>query len=340
MRRVLVIGAGSIGERHIRCMLATGRARVSVCELRAPVREAVTQRYGLEKAFASFDEALAEKWDAAVVATPAPLHVPIALRLAEVGTHLLIEKPLSTSLEGVADLVKRVEDSGLTAAVGYVLRAHPSLAAMRAAVAGGQFGRPLALVVVAGQDFAGYRPAYRDIYYADRRQGGGAIQDAITHYFDAGAWLLGPMERVAVDAAHMSLEGVEVEDTVHAIARHAGVPASYAMNQYQAPDELSITVVCEEGTARFEYHERRWRWKHPPDGPGGKQAWHDEPVEIAGRDDWFIRQEQAFLDACEGRSPPLCSLREGIETLRANLAALASADQGGAWQTIDHGNGS
>ena len=51
---------------------------------------------------------------------------------------------------------------------------------------------------------------------------------------------------------HQVLDGVEVEDTVHLLARHGDVLASYCMNQYQAPNETSITVVCERGTAQFQ----------------------------------------------------------------------------------------
>lgn len=332
--RVLVIGVGSIGERHLRCMAATGRAEVGLCELNDALRGAIAARYGVPGAYATLDAALAEPWDAAVIATPAPTHVPIAARLAERGIKLLIEKPLSTSLAGVDALCEQIERQGQMAAVGYVLRADRSLTAMRAALQAGRFGRPAQLVLSAGQHFPTYRPAYREIYYTDRAQGGGAIQDAMTHYFNAGEWLLGPITRIAVDAAHQVLEGVAVEDTVHALARHGDVLACYAMNQYQAPNELTLTVVCTGGTARWELHAQRWRWKDQADGPAGPAPWHDEPQAPEERDAWFIRQENAFLDACEGRAAPLCTLAEARQTLRVNMSALASADNGGAWQVV------
>ena len=51
------------------------------------------------------------------------------------------------------------------------------------------------------------------------------------------------VERVVADAAHQVLEGVTVEDTVHLLARHGSVMASYSLNQHQAPNEITITVV-------------------------------------------------------------------------------------------------
>jgi len=51
------------------------------------------------------------------------------------------------------------------------------------------------------------------------------------------------------------------------------------------------------------------------------------------RDAAFVAQANAFLDAIEGQSPPLCTLPEGLQTLRCNLAVLASVEQG-TWQTV------
>jgi predicted dehydrogenase len=274
----------------------------------------------LAGSFASLDDALSQRFEAAVVATPAPSHVPLATRLAEAGLHLLIEKPLSTGLDGVDRLLETVRDRGVTAAVAYVYRAHPALAAMRRAIAEGRFGQPLQLVVVAGQHFPKYRPAYRETYFADRGAGGGAIQDALTHVLNAGEWIVGPVTRVSFDAAHCALADVEVEDTVQGIARHGTVLATYVFNLHQAPFELSITVVCERGTARFEYHRQLWRWMTEPGG-----EWTSEDTQPLERDTLFTTQANAFLDALGGASP-LCPLDEGVATLRTNLAVLRSAE--------------
>lgn len=331
---VLVIGAGSIGERHLRCFLATGRARASFVEVNPALRATIAERYPGARAFESLDAALAGgDFDCSVVATPAPLHVPQASRLVERGAHVLIEKPLSVSLDGVDALASAAEKQRVVAAVAYVLRAQPALAAMRDAIRGGQFGRPLQLSAVAGQDFAFYRPAYAQTYYAKRASGGGAVQDALTHVINAGQWLLGaPVARVVADAAHLSIPGVDVEDTAHVLARHggasdsgAGVLASYSLNQHQAPNETTITVACERGTVRLDLHKSRWRSATKPGEP-----WTDHPTPPLDRDGPFVRQASAFLDAVEGKSPPLCTLAEGAATLRANLAILRSID-GGAW---------
>lgn len=325
---LLVIGVGSIGERHVRCFLATGRCRISIVEINPALRQSIAERYDVT-AYPSLEEALVANPSAAVVAVPAHLHLPIARQLAEAGMHLLIEKPLSTGLMGLRELRELIARQQLVCVVAYVYRSHPILTAMREAIASGKFGRPLELVAVCGQHFPTYRPAYREIYYKDRATGGGAIQDALTHIVNAGQWLVGPITRLVADAEHQLLPGVEVEDTVHVLARHGHVQASYALNQHQAPNEVTITVVCERGTIRFEGHENRWRWLTTPG-----ESWQDERFPPLERDTVFIAQANLFLDAIEGKRPVTCSLDEGEATLRANLAALASCERG-QWITLD-----
>jgi len=320
----LIVGVGSIGERHLRCFQATGRATAALVETDPQRRAAVCQQHGVP-GYESIEAALdagalgSSPINLAVVATPAHLHIEQATRLASRSIHVLIEKPLSTQLDDIDRLADVATKHKVVVAVAYVYRCFPALAAMRQAICSGRFGRPVELVAVGGQHFPTYRPSYRQTYYAARATGGGAIQDALTHVLNLGEWLVGPIDRLVADAAHQVLRGLEVEDTVHLLARHDDVPASYSLNQHQAPNENTVTVVCERGTVRWESHQNRWRWTTSPD-----EAWHDEPHEPPPRDAAFIAQAQAFMDAVEGRAAPPCSLTEGLQTLRVNLAALAS----------------
>jgi predicted dehydrogenase len=327
-QRLLIVGLGSIGERHLRCAQRLGCMKVIACETNPVLRNAIAERYGINEIYESLAAAMTEHLTAAVICVPAPLHVPMATQLASAGVHLLIEKPLATSLDDVDALTRTVEAKNVVAAVAYVLRANPILARMREAIRSGRFGKPVQLVCVTGQHFPFYRPAYRDTYYRDRATGGGAVQDALTHMINAGEWLIGPVDRVLADAAHQVLPGVEVEDTVHVIARQQGIPASYSLNQHQAPDETTLTVVCQQGTVRCEMHKNRWRWMTEPGS-----TWHDEPGPAQERDDLFVSQLAAFFAAVEERQSPLCTLQEGIQSLQVNLAILRSLEST-AWMSI------
>lgn len=324
MHNILIVGVGSIGERHTRCFLATQRAGVGIVEINPTLRQTIADRYAIKRAYADLDSAVASgEFNAALVATPANSHIPIATKLVEAGLHVLIEKPLATNFDGIDKLREAIARKKAIVGVAYVYRAFKALASMREAINSGRFGKPVEVIIVAGQHFPTFRPAYKDIYYKNRKTGGGAIQDALTHLVNAAEWLVGPIDRLACDADHQVLEGVTVEDTVHVMTRHGRVMGSFQLNQHQAHNEISITVICERGSLRFETHNNRWLWC-----ANSADTWHPEEFGKLERDTVFIAQANAFLDALEGKTPVACTLDEGEQTLRVNLAALASADRG------------
>ena len=84
MHRILIIGVGSIGERHLRTFKATNRAELCLCETGEQLRRTVADRYGVTRVFANLDEALGDRcFDAAVVCVPSHLHIPMARQLVD-----------------------------------------------------------------------------------------------------------------------------------------------------------------------------------------------------------------------------------------------------------------
>lgn len=326
--RVLVVGVGSIGERHLRCFGRTKRAELSICEINDALRDQIRDRYAVANSFRALPDALEHPVDAAVICTPAHLHMAMAQELGAAGCHLLVEKPLATNLDQVELLSDLIRDRGLVVAVAYVNRVHPVLIEMHAAIREGRIGRILQVVATSGQHFPYYRPAYRETYYTSRDTGGGAIQDALTHLLNLGEWFGGPITDVAADAAHLQLPGVDVEDTVHVMARHGDILASYSLNQHQTANETTVTVVGSSGTAQYLAHQNRWQLTTAPE-----EAWQQFHGPLLERDDLFERQAEMFLDAVEFGRPVACDLSDGAQTLRANLAVLAAAD-GRCWQTL------
>lgn len=321
--RILIVGCGSIGERHLRCFQRTGRAELAACDLNESLLAAVCQRYQVP-GFRGLAAALStEPYDGIVICAPAHTHVALAVQALEQGAGVLIEKPLSTRIDEVQGLRVAMAAAGKYAAVAYVYHFIPGVVAMRQFLRAGSLGRPLQVSVVAGQHFPTYRPAYREIYYTRHETGGGAIQDALTHVANAVEWLVGPTSQLFCAAAHQALEGVEVEDTVCVTARNDDVLVGYTLNQFQAPNEVTIQVHCENGSVRFEGHEQRWSVFHRSEA-----SWTHHAAPIADRDDLFVAQAQAFLDGLEGRPTALCTIQEAAQTLKFNLAALESARTG------------
>jgi predicted dehydrogenase len=322
--KVLIVGCGSIGERHLRCFVKTERCAVTACDSNEASLQRVAAAYGVP-ARRDWETALRDgRHSAVVVCTPAPLHVPIALAALQAGHHVLIEKPLSHTLAGVQELLHARDASGRQAAVAYVLHVSPLLAQARACAIDPACGPVLQATVFAGQPFHLLRPAYATTYYARRETGGGAVQDALTHSANWIESVLGPTESVLCDCAHQALPGVTVEDTVHIAARHAsGALTSYACNQFQHPNENALQLNSAHASVRVEVHHQRWGVFR-----AGDSAWQWHDVRVADRDALFLGQANAFLDQIEGLPPRLCTLEAAEQSLRFNLAALAAAESG------------
>jgi predicted dehydrogenase len=320
-KHVLVIGGGSIGERHVRCFLRSGRAKVSLCEVRDDVRDRLSNSYELQAAYNSLEAALGSEFDAAVICTPAHLHVPMAIQLGKRGICLLIEKPLSISCAGIDELLA-VRDSGhLVVAVAYVLRHHPAMKALKLLIESCEFGRPVELIAQSGQHFPLYRPGYLETYYTQHQTGGGAIQDALTHMMNAVEWLVGPVTQLVADAEHCVLDGVTVEDTVHVLTRHNSILGCLSLNQHQMPRESHFSVICDGGALRADLETNQVLVSRQPGCP-----WEVVSEFQLERDELFVEQADAFLDAVDGKTERVCSLEDGIQTLKANLATLRSVE--------------
>jgi predicted dehydrogenase len=325
MHSTLIIGCGSIGERHLRCFQKTGRCSVAACDTNPTLLATIKERYGVE-VFASLDAALAEaQFDSVVICTPAHLHLPIAIKLLNLRLHVFIEKPLAIDTALVPQVREAIAQAQRYVAVAYVYHLMPWVANAREFLKQGELGKVLHVSSMSGQHFPTFRPAYRDIYYTRHELGGGAIQDALTHLVNAVEWLIGPCTRVYCDAAHQALEGVTVEDTVNVTARHGQVLVSFAMTQFQTPNENTLLIHCENGSVKIETNHQRWGVMRRGDADW---TWHQTPPQE--RDDMFIAQANAFLDGVEGRDTPLCTFEEAVQTLKFNQAALRSAATGAA----------
>jgi predicted dehydrogenase len=327
MNKILIIGLGSIGERHLRCFQKTGRTVVTGCDANAQLLATIAQTYEVVTA-TDWRQALdQDRFDAAVVCTPAHLHVPMAVELLQRGLHVLIEKPLSQSLAGVTELISTHQRSGRQVAVAYVLHVYPILSAVREFLQSNILGPVLHATCTSGQYFPGGRPShtvhYSKTYYRDRKTGGGAIQDALTHTANWFESVLGPTDSVMCDCAHQALPEVTVEDTVNLSARHGNTLVNYTLNQFQAPNEATLQFNTATGSVKVELHNRRWGVLKL-----GEKDWNWTEVPALDRDAPFVEQASRFLDLMEGQPSRLCSLEAATQTLRFNLAALASAECG------------
>jgi predicted dehydrogenase len=317
--RILIVGCGSQGERHLRCFLQTGRVEAAACDHESRLVERACSTYGVV-GYNEWQTAFSvHRPDGVVVSTPTPQHIPIATFALRHGAGVLMERPLSITLDDLPALHQALAGSRAVAAVAYVYRFLPGLSQMRDFLRAGTFGRPLQVSVSAGQHLPTLRPANQQAHDA-HYETAGATLDLLADLADAVQWLVGPATRLFCEAVGQAPAGSGAEDALCVAARHGDLLASYTLNRFQTPDELTIQVHCEAGSLRFENHRQRWSL-FPPGG----DAWQHHSAPVNNGDDLFVAQADAFLDCLEKKETPLCTIADAERVLKFNLAALRSA---------------
>src|SRR6185503_8448856 len=122
--KFLIAGLGSIGRRHFRNLIALGEKDIILLRTRrATLPDDELAGFPVET---DIQQALkTRKPDAVIVANPPSMHLDIAIPAAEAGCHILLEKPVSNSLERLNTLQQAAQKSGSRTLVGFQFRYHP-----------------------------------------------------------------------------------------------------------------------------------------------------------------------------------------------------------------------
>jgi predicted dehydrogenase len=332
MHRVLIVGGGSIGERHLRSFLKTGRAEVSVCDNRTERIEQLAAAYPIKATYQDFDTIDYSNFTAAVVCVPANYHVPWSQRLADADLHVFCEKPLSVNVDGVDALERTAQQKKLTVGVAHVRRAMELSRVTKAELDGAKIGQALSLVWYCGYDHRVARPDYLNTYAVRRDMGAGAILDISSHMVNAAQYFIGPVKSVMASFDHLQIEGTDAEDTLSLLLRFQNSPviANLHCVMWQAHRCDLASFACVNGSIIADGWEGRvgtlirgtdkWTWV---EGLKGK------PEDSRGQVDApFVAEANNFLDAIEGKAKLLCSLAEARHTIEICMAAFESGRTG------------
>jgi predicted dehydrogenase len=324
-RRFLVIGCGSIGTRHARNLLTIGQTDIVAYDT-SPERR---KRINHELEVVTVDD-LAAGWamspEVAVITTPTNSHLVLALEAARRGCHLLVEKPLSDTLDGIDELAAAVTEAGVVSLVGCNLRFHPGIRALKKLVQENALGKILSAHFEVGQYLPEWRPSvdYRSSYSAQSKLGGGIILDAI-HELDYAMWLLGEVSEVACFAEHISALEIDTEDVASLLLRFAsGALAEVHLDYVQRAYSRTCKLVGERGTARWDYNaphlevyladEGEWKTSRLFD------AWDPNTM--------YLDELRHFVRCLDGEEQPSADVSAGARSLALALAAkLASAER-------------
>lgn len=213
IERVLIVGLGSIGKLH----LQIARELLPHADIRILRHQRTSDiPHNSNGCFFNIEDAVDFKPQIAVIANPAPFHLEIAEALVFVGTHLLIEKPLSSSIDNVSKLLDNCLKQSVTLSTGYNLRFLPSLQKFRELLSEGILGEVLSVRCEVGQYLPSWRPEhdYRIGVSARQELGGGVLLE-LSHELDYLRWIFGEVEWVNARLNKQSNLDINVEDTAH-----------------------------------------------------------------------------------------------------------------------------
>jgi predicted dehydrogenase len=311
--KVALFGCGWIQDFHARAVRARGDSIVAVANHREETARVFAERHGIPRVTTDW-EAVAEdpEVDAAIVATPNVLHAPQTIRLLRNGKHVLVEKPMATSVAEADAMIAASVDGGARLMVAHCWRFRDEVIALRDRIAAGELGE---VVKTRGYGVhAGWGPSgwFTDPDLA----GGGALVDMGVHAIDTARFLLGDpgLGRVCAAVGTRYAEGrYTVDDDGILLIGWSNGTNSVVESGWWQPHLGGLEADTEVyGTAGYA---RIW----PPDEPSEDYEHCTQPM--------YTAQVAEFLDAVSDGRQPRPSGEDGRVVLQVVEAAYASAEE-------------
>jgi len=337
--RFLIAGLGSIGRRHFRNLITLGEKDIVLLRSHlATLSDDELAGYLVET---DIHEALRKhRPNAVVVANPTALHMDIAIPSAEAGCHILLEKPVSNSLERLDTLQQAAQKSGSRILVGFQFRHHPTLNKARELIRSNAIGKLLTVHAHWGEYLPNWHPweDYRQSYAARADLGGGVIL-TLMHPLDYLRVIVGEVDALWSFNGHVSPLEITVEDVAEiGLKFKNGAIGGMHLNYVQRPPVHRLEIVGTKGTLRWDNSDgilRLYQMSMPfgsySDNPPAPVVETFSPPEGFERNQLFVAQTRHFLETVRGEKEPVCSLEDGIRALRMALAAIESQSTSMIW---------
>lgn len=257
--RILIVGCGSIGRRHARNARALG-AEVVLCDINESRMREFGEAIGASGYFTDFEKASASSGvDAAVVATPSNIHVAPAFALLSAGVHVLMEKPLCTSVAEATELRALVKETDLVFMMAHTFRFRAEWKAVKNLLDTNPLGKIFSVESMGGWYLPDWhvREDYRYEYAAQKRLGGGVVLTALSHFFDVIAWFFGDIERIAGARMHLGDLELDVDDSaVCVLLTSLGVAVTLAEDFLSRCPRRLLRINAEYGYLEVDFNRK------------------------------------------------------------------------------------
>ena len=327
--KFLIAGYGSIGRRHMNNLIALGEKDVLL--LRSHKSTLPVSEIAEIPVETTIESALAHHPDAVIIANPTSLHLDVAIPAARAGCAILMEKPISHSMERVQELSQALREGGGGFLTGFQYRFHPGLRQVKQWLMEGRIGRVTTVKSHWGEYMPGWHPweDYR-LSYSARADLGGGVVNTLCHPFDYLRWLFGKVSQLY---AHTSNRGLNlgVEDTADMLLQFEdGLTANVHLDYLQRPAQHDLIII---GTAGSIYWDNTSGIAKYYDT--GKEKWHEvQPPAGFERNHLFMDEMAHFLRVARKEEMPICTLEDGVTALQITEAVHRSAREGGVQELV------
>jgi len=317
---IAVIGLGSIGRRHLGNFHTIGVEGLQAYDASETQRHALATQFPYARITPTLEAAL-DGADGVVVCTPPSSHLEIARLATARGAHLMIEKPLAVSSEGLDDLLRACDARGLRVLTGYNWRYWPPMQFAERLLREGRIGAPRAGRTEYAYHLSTRYPGadYRRFYMADAKQGGGCLLDE-SHAIDYMRWLMGEVIEVSAAVERVSSLEITTDDLADLTVRFAsGAIGNIHMNLFAWNVHSQFELMGEQGVIQWRRFENEIRLFDPK-----ANRWEIYPF-ACQLNDMYVDEAKHFLACIRGEATPACDGWDGLKTMRVIDAALKSS---------------
>jgi len=309
--RIGVVGTGGMGRHHVRLLAELpGADLVGIHDANAEASGALAARHGV-RAVERFEE-LAESVEAMVVAVPTVAHAEITCDLLARGVHILVEKPIASSLEEADRIVEAAETAGRVLAVGHVEFFNPAVQSLL-----GFLGSGLTPGFVEVQRLAAFTPRSLDV---------DVILDLMIHDLQI-LHALDPSPVQEVRATGIAVLSPRIDIANARVALESGCVANLTASRVSSERVRKLRVFGKSSYYSLDYQDQEIKGYRLTDDPSlapqeRLQRLHPEVVQAEP-----LRGElDAFLAACRGETAPIVT---GHHARRALATALSLVEAAG-----------
>ena len=250
---ILIAGCGSIGKRHGRVLRGLGVGDLRGCDPSAEACGQMAKEVSGIRLHESFEEGLAASPDAILICTPPWIHVPMAMQAIRSDCHVLCEKPISDTGEGIDELAVLAAETGKKVMVGLCFRYHDGIVKARRYLGEGRIGRLVSIRALMGEHLPDVRPDFRDLYTSRTT---GAFD--LMHDLDLALWFADlPVRKAHCVFGCFSDIDIEAPDVAEFLIEFDGpCTASVHLDFFQRPRRRQLELIGTRGVILVEFG--RW----------------------------------------------------------------------------------